>query len=235
MPTLFTFGDSVLDCAVYNDEGVHPGALLVRNEDALFPAFRGRDLATLGAGWALEHRAVDGATLPSLPRQRRGATLIAGDLALVTIGGNDLLGGLALDPTGAAIARFGEDLDAFLATLAPAKVLLGNVYDPTFGDDRRNFLGVDPALPRRNLARMNALLASRPGTTPVDVHGRFLQGTTDLFTRVIEPSLRGASEVRAAFLPAVLAHATALLASFRETEASAGPTSRHAQPQRRRT
>src|SRR6476646_4759864 len=41
MVTLYTFGDSILDCARYNDYGVHPGQLLVRNDDHLFPKFRG--------------------------------------------------------------------------------------------------------------------------------------------------------------------------------------------------
>ncbi|HEY9861789.1 MAG TPA: hypothetical protein V6D16_19985, partial [Candidatus Obscuribacterales bacterium] len=37
MVTLYTFGDSILDCARYNEYGVHPGQLLVRNDDRLFP------------------------------------------------------------------------------------------------------------------------------------------------------------------------------------------------------
>src|SRR5207248_1660995 len=44
--TLYTFGDSILDCGHYNAHGVTPGGLLVRNDDRLFPEFRGRDLAT---------------------------------------------------------------------------------------------------------------------------------------------------------------------------------------------
>src|SRR5688500_18474441 len=46
--TVYTFGDSVLDCGHYNDRGITPGALMVRNDDALFPEFKGRDLQTLG-------------------------------------------------------------------------------------------------------------------------------------------------------------------------------------------
>src|SRR5438128_491252 len=56
--TVYTFGDSVLDCARYNEHGVHPGQLLVRNDDALFPEFAGRDLQTRGPA-RLVHRAVD--------------------------------------------------------------------------------------------------------------------------------------------------------------------------------
>lgn len=41
MVTLYTFGDSILDCGRYNEEGVHPGQLLVQNDDRLFPEFIG--------------------------------------------------------------------------------------------------------------------------------------------------------------------------------------------------
>jgi hypothetical protein len=33
--TVYTFGDSVLDCRHYNAHGVHPGQLVVRNDDRL--------------------------------------------------------------------------------------------------------------------------------------------------------------------------------------------------------
>lgn len=46
MTTLYTFGDSILDCGRYNEFGVHPAGLLARNDDRLFPEFRGRDLAS---------------------------------------------------------------------------------------------------------------------------------------------------------------------------------------------
>jgi len=46
MVTLYTFGDSILDCGRYNKFGVHPGQLLVHNDDRLFPEFQGQDLAS---------------------------------------------------------------------------------------------------------------------------------------------------------------------------------------------
>jgi hypothetical protein len=82
-------------------------------------------------------------------------------------------------------------------------VLLGNVYDPTFGDDSRNFLGIDPALARANHTGLNAVLAeaaARHGTL-VDLHAHFLRGDPSWLTSIIEPSLVGASEVRRCFLP----------------------------------
>lgn len=202
--TVCTFGDSILDCARYNEYGVHPGQLIVRNDDLLFPDFKGRDLSS-SAPAQLDHRARDGATVNDLPRQARGLNLPGRAVALVTIGGNDLLTGLAADH-GAGMVRFERMLDGFLRALPLRPVLLGTVFDPTFGDDSRNFLSVDARVARPNLNRINGIiaeLATRYGQL-IDVHGHFLGGDPSWFTRTIEPSLRGASEVRAAFLPAVL-------------------------------
>lgn len=58
--TLYTFGDSILDCGHYNEFGVTPGRLLVHNDGQLFPEFTGQDLSSI-APVRLEHRAVDGA------------------------------------------------------------------------------------------------------------------------------------------------------------------------------
>src|SRR4051812_29348327 len=98
MFTLYTFGDSILDCGHYNARGVSPGGLLVRNDDALFPEFAGRDLSARGPA-RLVHRARDGAGVNDLRPQARGLAAPTGPAAaLVTVGGNDLLAGLARDP-----------------------------------------------------------------------------------------------------------------------------------------
>jgi acyl-CoA thioesterase I len=84
-------------------------------------------------------------------------------------------------------------------------VLLGTVYDPTFGDDARNFLGIEARIARANLQRVNEVigtLAEGAGRL-VDLHAHFLTGDPSWFTRTIEPSLIGASEVRRAFLAAL--------------------------------
>ncbi|WP_226986122.1 SGNH/GDSL hydrolase family protein [Ramlibacter tataouinensis] len=203
--TLYTFGDSILDCGRYNEHGVHPGQLLVRNDDALFPGFRGRDLQTIGPA-RLEHRAVDGATVDDLPDQARRLAASGPALAVLTVGGNDLLRGLAAD-SGPGIREFESRLERFLRGLKVRPVLIGNVYDPTLGNDANNFLGIDARIARANHRRVNEVLAAaaaRHGQL-VDLHAHFLRGDASWFTRTIEPSLRGASEVRAAFLPAVLA------------------------------
>jgi acyl-CoA thioesterase-1 len=201
---LVTFGDSILDCARYNEHGVTPGQLLVQNDDRLFPEFRGHDLQSRGPA-SLEHRARDGATVRGLPSQASGLTVQDDAVALLTVGGNDLLQGLIADD-GRGIDAFGRALEAFLAGLPIRRVLIGNVYDPTFGDDRQNFLGVDPAVARANHRNVNAILAdlgSRYGAL-IDLHAHFLTGDPSWYTHTIEPSLIGASEVRRTFLPHLL-------------------------------
>jgi acyl-CoA thioesterase I len=204
MRTLYTFGDSILDCGHYNSAGIHPGRLLVQNDDQLFPEFRGQDLAARGAA-RLEHRARDGATVDDLPAQIRGLDVEHDAVALLTIGGNDLLRGLIVD-RGSGIEVFSRALETFLRALPIRPVLIGNVYDPTFGDDTKNFIGVEPSLARTNHQRINNILAEagqRYGGL-VDLHAHFLSGDLSWYTGTIEPSLRGASEVRRAFLPYVI-------------------------------
>ena len=207
LTTLHTFGDSILDCAVYNAHGVHPGQLLVRNDDVLFPDFSGRDLQSLAGPARLAHHAVDGATVAGLPAQAQGLALGVGrSAALLTVGGNDLLRGLASD-RGPGVRTFEAALERFVARLPIRPVLLGTVYDPTFGDDARNFLAIDARLVRASLRRVNEAIASvaaRHGRL-VDLHAHFLGGDPSWFVQTIEPSLVGASEVRRAFLPPLLA------------------------------
>jgi len=200
MLSLYTFGDSILDCGWYNDAGITPGQLLVRNDDRVFPEYRGRDLSTRGPV-RLDHRAMDGATVTDLPAQARNLTLSGESVAILTIGGNDLLRGLLVD-LGPGIEAFASALESFVRELGIRPVLVGNVYDPTFGDDSRDFTGVDPALARESHRRVNAAIAgvaSRHGAL-VDLHAHFLTGDPTWFTRIIEPSLRGASEIRRCFL-----------------------------------
>ncbi|MBD2081582.1 SGNH/GDSL hydrolase family protein [Leptolyngbya sp. FACHB-17] len=204
MVTLYTFGDSILDCGRYNESGVHPGQLLVQNDDRLFPEFQGQDLASRGPA-RLDHRARDGATVEGLQLQVQGLQVQEPAIALITIGGNDLLGGLIGD-RGVGMTTFANALDRFVQHLPIRPVLLGNVYDPTLGDDNRNFLGIEAKVARKNLERMNravADIAHRYGQL-IDLHAHFLSGDLSWFTATIEPSLKGASEVRRAFLPYVL-------------------------------
>ncbi len=205
MFTLYTFGDSILDCARYNAHRVDPAGLLVSNRDDLFPEFRGRDLTARLGGVGLERRAVDGSRIDDLPRQARALRVDGPALALLTVGGNDLLGGL-IDDDGPGIPAFARELAAFLDALPIRPVVLGTVYDPTFGiDDPAGNTFRDPIRARANFDRMNAALSELAPKYGVlaDIHAHFLTGRPDWFVNVIEPSLRGASEVRRCVLSAI--------------------------------
>ena len=206
MLSVYTFGDSMLDCGHYNVFGVNPGQLLVHNDDRLFPEFHGHDLASLGSA-RLIHRAQDGATVSNLPNQARGLTVEGEAIALVTVGGNDLLSSPDMGQ-GVEMQHFAKALESFLHALPIRPVFLGNVYDPTFGDDALNFLGIEPSLVRQSHRLMNDVLAelARRYGALVDIHTHFLTGDPSWFTEIIEPSLRGASEIRRCFLRQVLPH-----------------------------
>src|SRR5258708_39740084 len=98
--TLYTFGDSILDCGWYNEFRLNVGQLLVKNDDRRFPEFRGRDLSSHGKA-RLIHRAVDGATVGDLPMQAKGIADPGPAIAILTIGGNDILKNLG-NPQGLA-------------------------------------------------------------------------------------------------------------------------------------
>lgn len=203
MITVYTFGDSILDCGRYNPLGIDPGILIVANDDRLFPEFQGRDLSSRTSA-RLEHRAVDGSIVDDLHDQAEGLVVDGPSIALLTVGGNDLLSGL-LDDRGPGLDYFARKLRNFLENLPIRPVFIGTVYDPTFGKDELNVFGVDPKWGRENHRRINVVLTQLGRTYggAVDLHRHFLKGRPDWFTRTIEPSLLGASEVRRCFLEAI--------------------------------
>src|SRR5262249_6653542 len=147
---LYTFGDSILDCGYYNELGLTPGRLLVRNDDARFPEFRGRDLASRGEA-SLVHRAVDGSTGTKLPSQLAGIRHDGPSVAILTVGGSDIIVNLE-SPHG--LEGFEKHLETFVRALPIRPVFLGNVYDPSLGDDANNFTGLPPAEVRAMHARV---------------------------------------------------------------------------------
>lgn len=217
---LHTFGDSVLDCARYNPARITPAALLARNHNALFPEFRAQDLRTLlGVPVSIDHRATDGATAEDILGQLTDveADPDAEHIALVSIGGNDLL--TYMNPVGindftVALAQFDRQYEQFLSALTPMPTYLLNVYDPSFGDDERNILNLPfyavesvSAEFRKRHAQVNEsinILALAFGHTVLDLHKHFLTGTPEWYSNVIEPSMRGCSEIRRLVLDAVI-------------------------------
>lgn len=216
MRTLYAFGDSMLDCSHYTEHNVTPSTLLCENRDDLFPEFAGRDLRSLGP-YTLAHRAKDGATLPRLEAQFPRKNPDQRSCAVLTIGGNDLLQGLLVDKLASDDPLVWDpwfaEYEAILSRCPVRPLFVGNVYDPTFNDPalERAFAADGGVRRLREALRMFneqlALSAAREDATLIDLHARFQQGDPSWVTQVIEPSSRGASEIRRAFLHAVLSWA----------------------------
>ncbi|HKJ01970.1 MAG TPA: SGNH/GDSL hydrolase family protein [Longimicrobiales bacterium] len=211
--------------------GLGAASLLHRNDDRRWPEFTGRDLTSLCPGIRRVDLAEDGATtvsvlrlqLPRIPEEIEGPVLVT-----LTAGGNDLVGLLdmgsagptpgASDPAAGLVeeaARTLERVVADLRTRFPAATLLvGTVYDPS---DGTGDLGDGVRRPRelQALAAFNRrvkAIARGAHAIVVPIHGRFLgHGLTEpdeskrWYWRhlVIEPSARGASEVRQLWLEAL--------------------------------
>ncbi len=207
MLTVYTFGDSTLDCSHYNDKGVDPGRLIVNNHDQLFPEFRGRDLFSKDEETVTDLRAYDGSVVGGLIEQIEDLEVEGPAIALLTIGGNDLRQSLA-DGGDFGAEEFAQSLKRFLDQLPVRPVLIATVYDPSFGDDSLQFFGPDQARGRDILRQINALLShfGQAYGASVDLHGHFLQGQPDWLTDAFEPSLIGTSEIRRCFLDAIEAN-----------------------------
>ena len=186
-----------------------PG-IAFRNEHALaHPArYPSDNLTTDGAttGDVLSHQ------LPRLERSRERT------LVTITAGGNDLLMMLnsARRPKGiveGAAGRLGEILDRLAEILPDSLVLLGTIYDPS---DGTNDLGYGPLETEAGWLRdLNAhirdLAARREHVRLADIHRHFLGHGLTAPERerwywsglIVEPGLRGASEVRRVWLEAI--------------------------------
>lgn len=193
-------------------------ALMHRNLDDQWPEFARTDLATLCPGIEARVLAWDGAMIEDVlteelaqtGRDTKGARL----LITLTAGGNDLLDALTVERRlGEVLEEISERYAELVATLRDeflgATLMLTTVYDPTDGS------GLLPELsdrygrlPIEHLQRFNdhvrRLAARTPGARLADVHRHFLGHGVSAppaerwYWRgsLIEPSARGASEVR---------------------------------------
>jgi lysophospholipase L1-like esterase len=203
---------------------VGAASLLARNEDAMWPEFRGRDLVHLRPGVEVHLLASDGATtgtvldeqLDALRRIDRGAEA----LVTLTVGGNDLLGLIgASDAVGeagvrAVLAALETIVRSVRERLPRARLLMANVYDPTDGTGDLEGARLRPR-EMQWLAEHNegvARLCRATGARLVDVHAHFLGHGRSAPGRerwywagsLIEPGLVGASELRRLWLDALL-------------------------------
>ena len=177
MLTVYTFGDSILDCSHCNDKGVDPARLLVNNHDQLFPEFQGKDLGSRIEDTVVELRAYDGSVIDDLMSQIEDLEPDEPCIALVTVGGYDLIQTLVKDE-GPGFESFALKLDAFLEALPIRPVLLATIYDATFGAESSDVYGVDPLVARHKIERINTILrhfGNLHGAV-VDLHAHFLKG-----------------------------------------------------------
>jgi acyl-CoA thioesterase I len=224
-------GDSIsIDVYPFHDaERRYPGkastdrlgaaSLLYRNDDRFWPEFKGRDLSALMPGIELDDLTADGATTESLLRQVDRLTP-EDEPALVTItaGGNDLLGQLGWrgeSPVSAISDRLRTALERLFAKLPNATVLLGTVYDPSDGTNKLPGYSRTLNEEAQWLSDYNDSVRKLAGSDPrlrlADIHQHFLgHGLTVaeherwyLQESIIEPSARGASEVRRVWLDAL--------------------------------
>jgi lysophospholipase L1-like esterase len=201
-------------------------SLFYRNDDKLWPEFRGRDLRSAHAGIEYDDLTADGATTRSLQSQveriRRGDERT---VVTITAGGNDLLGEIGYrgssqdagggSPVPAIFGRLRDSVARVLELRPNSIVIVGTVYDPSDGTNR---LPGYPATLDREAGwlrdyneSIRKLVASDPRLRLADIHGHFLgHGLTVreserwyLQESIIEPNARGASEVRRLFLDAV--------------------------------
>jgi lysophospholipase L1-like esterase len=192
-------------------------ALLYRNDDVRWPDFTGRDLAHRCPGVVFTDRTEDGALIEDVRSgqlDRLGHDLHDhGILVTLTAGGNDLLdalfAGRPLERVVPGIERdYTELVNLLRGEMPRATLVLTTVYDPTDGTRVLPRLEELGRLPLEYLARFNGHVretaARTPGALVGDVHRHFLgHGITAAGLECwywspspIEPSARGASEIR---------------------------------------
>jgi lysophospholipase L1-like esterase len=192
-------------------------ALLYRNDDLRWPELRGQDLTHGSPAVEFLNLAEDGVMIDDLVTEelaRLGRdSRDPGILITLTAGGNDLLDALAagerLDRAVTRIVRRYTDLvDTVREELPRATLVLTTVYDPTDGTGRLPGLEAYGRLPLEHLDRFNDHVRDLASATPravlADVHRHFLgHGVTApeperwyWRRNLIEPSARGASEIR---------------------------------------
>ncbi len=198
-------------------------SLLHRNDDAMWPEFRGQDLRTTAGDIPAAILASDGAVVADVMRTQIPAMPRGRDTTLVTltVGGNDLLHALlaatdeemlerGVDALAAAYERL---VDSIRTVLPESMLVLTTIYDPSDGTaELPGITNGSGPLPLEYLDQMNdairELTIRTPDTALADVHAHFLgHGVTApederWYWRhsLIEPSVSGASEIRRVWL-----------------------------------
>jgi lysophospholipase L1-like esterase len=206
-------------------------AMLYRNADARWPEFSGQDLERRFPGMSFRNLAQDGATIDDVATEELSRLGQDSEdphiLVTVTAGGNDLLDAvLAGRPLEAAVRQLIQSYTDLIETLREelpqATLVLTTVYDPTDGTGRLPGLSESYGrLPLQYLDRFNDHVRNTvdgtPGTMLADVHAHFLGHGVSVLEperwywrhNLIEPSARGASEIRWVWWDALTSRGTA--------------------------
>lgn len=202
----------------FSTDQLGAASLLFRNDDKFWPEFRGRDLTSKIQGIRANDLTADGATTDSLLRQiERISHSDAATLVTITAGGNDLLGHIGSrgpSPSPQIFERLRTAVTRILEKRPNATIVIGTVYDPS---DGTNVLDGRGRLDREAewLADYNERIRKYVNTDKrfrlADIQRHFLgHGLTApendrwyLRESIIEPSARGASEVRRLWLDAI--------------------------------
>jgi hypothetical protein len=201
MRRLILFGDSIFDNAAYVQPGEPDVAAHLR---ARLPA----------AEWQVELRAVDGAIASEVPVQLAAATIGHSDILVMSAGGNNALGSIALlsDPQPYAIsevlaqfykikesfrAAYAATLDALLSYQRPTIVC--TVYNPQF-DEALLQQTAEAALSVFNDVIMQE--AARRRVPVIDL--RLVCTEAAHFANPIEPSNEGGARIAEAIVATVM-------------------------------
>ena len=201
-------------------------SLFYRNDDKLWPEFRGRDLRSHHSGIEYDDLTADGATTRSLQGQvERIRSSEEPTVVTITAGGNDLLGEIGYrgsshdgsngSPVPAIFGRLRDSVARVLALRPNAIVIIGTVYDPSDGTNRLpghgGSLDREAGWLRDYNESIRQFVAGDKRLRLADIqrhfHGHGLSVPENdrwyLQESIIEPNARGASEVRRLFLEAV--------------------------------
>ncbi|HEY9685091.1 MAG TPA: SGNH/GDSL hydrolase family protein [Oculatellaceae cyanobacterium] len=219
-------GDSMsIDCYPYYELSItHPdvterigaASLLFKNQDEIWPEFKGKDLSSIHPDIRFCNLAEDGATtfdfLDAGYLDLVKDTVATPSIVTVTLGGNDLLRILIakLDSIAEAsaevVTRYNKVMDMLTEGLPRAICVLSTIYDPTDGTgDLPGFGSIKDQL--RWLSFVNEGIrdcAKRHSALLVDTHNHFLGHGLSAppserwywAPNIIEPGARGANELR---------------------------------------
>lgn len=225
---LYPFNDAYAAKKTSNQE-IGAASLLIKNDDELFPDFKGKDLNSLLPGIETKNAAFDGATTNGLLDSEHASELEAytdkSTLLTMSIGGNDLLTYLErtanqkerqpMAEVEEVLERIVKIVNAIENTLPKSFLVISNLYDPSDGTGHiPNVSGLKDKSDLDWLGYMNAFLRNLANKNPdrralADLHGHFLGHGANAkveddywYWRAspIEPGWRGASEIRRLWL-----------------------------------